>query len=92
MTDPEPLRIRATVIADDTPPEGMPYEQWVRKSEPVAPGEKARDIDLTWWALVMGAAAAIEDASLCLRDPDAKRAAEGAARHYRKAAETALRR
>lgn len=39
-----------------------------------------------WWALVMGAAAAVEDAAHCLRDPDAKRAAEGAAAHYRAAA------
>lgn len=39
-----------------------------------------------WWALVMGAAASLEDAANCLRDPDAKRAAEGAARHYREKA------
>ena len=39
-----------------------------------------------WWALVMGAAASIEDAENCLRDPDAKRQAEGAAKHYREAA------
>lgn len=38
-----------------------------------------------WFALVMGAAAAIEDASNCLRDADAKRSAEGAAKHYRHA-------
>lgn len=36
-----------------------------------------------WWSLVMGAAAALEDAARCLRDPDAKKAAEGAAKHYR---------
>ena len=39
--------------------------------------------DAEWWALVMGAAAALEDAANCLRDPDAKKAAEGAAKHYR---------
>ena len=39
-----------------------------------------------WFALVMTAAAAIEDASHCLKDPDAKRAADGAAKHYREAA------
>ena len=41
-----------------------------------------------WWALVMGAAAALEDAANCLRDGDAKRAAEGAAKHYREKAKT----
>jgi hypothetical protein len=45
---------------------------------------KTRDSE--WWALVMGAAACIEDAANCLRDPDAKRQAEGAAKHYREAA------
>lgn len=41
-----------------------------------------------WWALVMGAAAALEDAANCLTDPDAKRMAEGAAKHYRQEANT----
>jgi hypothetical protein len=36
-----------------------------------------------WWALVMGAAASLEDAAACLRDEEAKRAAEGAAKHVR---------
>jgi hypothetical protein len=40
-----------------------------------------------WWALVMGAAASIEDASNYLRDPDTKKQAEGAAKHYREAAQ-----
>lgn len=40
-----------------------------------------------WWALVMGAAASIEDAANCLRDPDAKKQADGAAKHYREAAQ-----
>ena len=39
-----------------------------------------------WFALLMGAAASLEDAANCLRDPDAKKAAEGAAKHYRAAA------
>ena len=39
-----------------------------------------------WFALVMNAAAELEDAANCLRDPDAKRSAEGAAKHYRTAA------
>ena len=39
-----------------------------------------------WFALVMGAAAALEDAANFLRDPDAKRAALGAAAYYRQAA------
>jgi hypothetical protein len=40
-----------------------------------------------WWALVIGAAACIEDAANCLQDPDAKKQAAGAARHYREAAQ-----
>ena len=47
-----------------------------------------REQDAAWWALVMEAAAALEDAANCLRDPDAKKAAEGAAKHYRTAAKT----
>jgi len=43
--------------------------------------------DAAWWALVMGAAASIEDAANCLRDPAAKKQAEGAAKHYREAAQ-----
>ncbi len=45
-----------------------------------------RERNAGWFALVMNAAAALEDAANCLRDPDAKRAAEGAAKHYREAA------
>ena len=44
--------------------------------------------DTSCWAVVMGAAASLEDAAHCLRDPAAKRAAEGAAMHYRAAAST----
>lgn len=44
------------------------------------------DREATWWSLVMGAAASIEDASNCLRDTAAKKQAEGAAAHYRNAA------
>ena len=47
-----------------------------------------RERDAAWWALVMGAAAALEDAANCLREPDAKKAAEGAAKHYRTEANT----
>jgi hypothetical protein len=39
--------------------------------------------DASWWALVMGAAAALEDAAHCLQDQDAKKAAAGSAKHYR---------
>jgi hypothetical protein len=39
-----------------------------------------------WWALAMGAAASIEDAANCLHDHDARKQAEGAAKHYREAA------
>jgi hypothetical protein len=45
-----------------------------------------RERHACWFALVMNAAAALEDAANCLRDQDAKRAAEGAAKHYRTAA------
>jgi len=39
-----------------------------------------------WFALVMNAAAELEDASHCLRDEDAKRVANSGAKHYRDAA------
>ncbi len=57
---------------------------------PTAPSVPAlpREREAGWFSLVMNAAAAIEDAAHCLRDPDAKRAAGGAAKHYRKAAQT----
>lgn len=44
-----------------------------------------REPPSAWWALAMGAAASLEDAANCLRDPDAKRAALGAAEHVRNA-------
>lgn len=40
----------------------------------------------TWFALVMNAAADLEDAHNCLRDQDAKRSAASGAKHYRKSA------
>ena len=46
----------------------------------------SRRANAGWWALVMGAAASIEDAAAALRDQDARRQAEGAAKHYRNAA------
>ena len=49
--------------------------------------EPVLDREATWWSLVMGAAAAIENAEHCLRDEDAIRAAKGAAKHYREKAE-----
>ena len=39
-----------------------------------------------WWTLVMGAAAELENASICLRDEDAKRRAISGAKYYRDAA------
>ena len=45
--------------------------------------QPSREKGAAWWALVMGAAAALEDAANCMSDPDAKKAAEGAAKHYR---------
>lgn len=57
-------------------------DEQAEQAGPVAQGREA-----AWWSLVMGAAAAIEDASHCLRDPDAKRKADGDAAHYRAAAQ-----
>lgn len=48
-------------------------------------GEPVADSS-AWWALVMNAAASIEEASYSLRDEDAKRQAVGAAKHFREAA------
>jgi hypothetical protein len=61
-------------------------------SAPAAPSVPAteRQREVGWWALVMNAAADIEAAANCLRDPDAKQAADGAAKHYRKAAQAML--
>jgi len=39
-----------------------------------------------WWTLVMGAAAELENASICLLDEDAKRRAISGAKYYRDAA------
>jgi hypothetical protein len=50
-----------------------------QQDEPVASAS-------AWFALVMNAAAEIEDASNCLQDADAKRVATSAAKHYRNAA------
>jgi hypothetical protein len=49
-------------------------------------GAAQEPVASAWWALVMGAAAEIEDASNCLRDEDARRKALGGAKHYRDAA------
>jgi hypothetical protein len=67
------------LVARRAPPLGVGGGQ---AQQPVAP-----DGASAWWALVMGAAASIEDAANCLRDPDAKKQADGAARHYREAAQ-----
>lgn len=48
------------------------------------PDKPILDRESTWWALAMGAAASLEDAANCLRDPDAKKAARGAALHVRR--------
>lgn len=58
----------------------------IERSKVQAAVAAARERNAGWFALVMNAAAALEDAANCLRDPDAKRAAEGAAKHYREAA------
>jgi hypothetical protein len=54
------------------------------RSAPVQPVVNAS----AWFALVMNAAAELEDASHCLRDEDAKRVANSGAKYYRDAAKT----
>ena len=54
-------------------------EQPAQQQEPVAYAS-------AWFALVMNAAAELEDASNCLRDEDAKRVAISGAKYYRDAA------
>lgn len=61
------------------------FDEWCRLPAPPAAGVPS-DAS-AWWALVMGAAASIEDVANCLRDPDAKKQADGAAKHYREAAQ-----
>ncbi len=63
------------------------FGQRLADAQRVAAAASASGERAGWWALVMGAAASIEDAANCLRDPDAKRQAEGAAKHYREAAQ-----
>lgn len=55
-------------------------------AEPVSVQEPVVYRESSWFALVMNAAAEIEDASNCLRDPDAKRTAIRGAEYYRNAA------
>lgn len=64
---------------------GAMAEEAARRHDAMAADWRERNA--AWWALVMGAAAALEDAAHCLQDPDAKRAAEGAAKHYRSEAQ-----
>ena len=49
--------------------------------------EKTGGNAAAWFALVQNAASCLEDAAACLQDADAKRAAEGAAKHYRDASQ-----
>lgn len=58
------------------------YPQTAAQPAPVQPAANAS----AWFALVMNAAAELEDASHCLRDEDAKRVAISGAKHYRDAA------
>lgn len=54
--------------------------------DPEWPEKVQRRRDAGWFSLVMCAAAEIEDAGNCLRDSEAKKKAEGAAKHYREKA------
>ena len=71
---------------------GNPYFPWFDFARAIeaavleAQKQEPWPFSAAWWALVMGAAAALEDAANFLSDSDAKRAAEGAANHYRIAA------
>ena len=70
-------------------PRHLSYLQGAKERElygPLRPLYEQPDA-AAWWSLVMGAAASIEDAANCLRDPAAKKQAEGAAKHYREAAQ-----
>jgi hypothetical protein len=60
---------------------GQEIEAEAEKQEPVANAS-------TWFALVMNAAAELENASHCLRDEDAKRVAIRGAKYYRDQANT----
>ena len=50
--------------------------------------DATRERHARWFALVMDAAAALEDAARCLHDEDAKRLALSAARYYRESAKS----
>jgi len=67
------------VLAQQDEPKGGGNLPPPLQAEPVANAS-------SWFALVMNAAAEIEDASHCLRDEAAKRVAISGAKHYRDAA------
>jgi hypothetical protein len=80
------VRDTSTQLGQDVFPDESPVvyaflKAWLSTTTPSCLEQSS-----AWFALVMGAAASIEDASHCLRDPEAKRAADGAAKHYRDAA------
>jgi hypothetical protein len=70
--------LRAALAQQDEPKGGGNLPPPLQ-AEPVANAS-------SWFALVMNAAAEIEDASHCLRDEAAKRVAISGAKHYRDAA------
>lgn len=58
--------------------------EFARAAAPAPAAQQAtRETVADWFALAMGAAASLEDAAINHRDPDAKRAALGAAEHVR---------
>jgi hypothetical protein len=79
----------AAYIDNSGHPRHLSYLQGARERELYGPLRRLYEQSdaSAWWAMVMGAAASIEDAANCLRDPDAKKQAEGAAKHYREAAQ-----
>jgi hypothetical protein len=72
------INLRAALAQQDEPKGGGNLPPPLQ-AEPVANAS-------SWFALVMNAAAEIEDASHCLRDEAAKRVAISGAKHYRDAA------
>jgi len=75
------MRLRPNGVNEVIYSQFYPLAQQEAKDEPVANSS-------AWFALVMNAAAELEDASHCLRDEDAKQVAIRGAKYYREQAHT----
>lgn len=80
MSPAEAEKHRLHKTAESQKPVMPQYVQPVQK--PKAP-QASGDDRAAWFAVAMNAAANLEDAACCLRDPDAKASAIGAAEHVR---------